>query len=123
MSIKSYKLKTGGSTMRQKKEITYCSTTQAVIDLLKNNKGKMFYLKYKKLDGSIREGQFRLGVTKGIIGKPSYDASLRGNIILFETIPQRDNKGIIRGNDTQRRTCKAENIMELHMRNRVLICR
>lgn len=99
-----------------------CTTTQAVIDLLNNHKGKFFYVKYYKKDGSLREGVGRKGVFKGVKGKPKYDFAEKGNIGYYETVPIRGEKGRFEGNLEKFRQFKGERLIEVHFSGKELVC-
>lgn len=99
-----------------------CSTAQAILDLIKNNKGKFFYIKFEKINGDIREAVARLGVSKGVKGTAKHNHADYGNLAFYEVVSARDYKGRFTRGKEQFRACKAEKIQEIHFRGKELIC-
>lgn len=81
------KLKTNNKTEKEqnKMSIKKVSNLQAYI-LIKNSKGKIFGVTFKKTDGSIRHMTCRLGVKKYLTGKGmSWNPELREKLSVFDT--------------------------------------
>lgn len=96
--------------------VVHCSPAEAVTNLLRNHNGHWFWAKFKKKDGTIREGTFRKGVAKGVSGTGT-NPETYGNVGVFEVVTPRDEKGHYMKPTEQFRAFKPQNLIELHMHN------
>jgi hypothetical protein len=113
----------GGDNMKQQELplMVHCSPIEASTLLLKQHGGHWFFAKFRKSDGSIRQGTFRKGVSKGVKGTGTSPEQY-GNIGVYEVVTPRDEKGHYMKPVEQFRSFKPENLIELHMHKTHYLC-